>query len=50
MNLLILVLSIQNLNHYFGQGEQQKQVLNEINLDINVGEIGIMTGPSGSIK
>jgi putative ABC transport system ATP-binding protein len=44
------VLSIRDLNHYFSQGEQQKQVLNHIDLDINGSEIVIMTGPSGSGK
>jgi len=40
----------RNLNHYFGQGELQKQVLFDINLDIYPGEIVIMSGPSGSGK
>ncbi|PLZ95793.1 ABC transporter [Fischerella thermalis CCMEE 5268] len=44
------VISIQNLNHYFGQGNLRKQVLFNINLNIYVGEIVIMTGPSGSGK
>ncbi|OKH13371.1 ABC transporter [Fischerella major NIES-592] len=44
------VISIQNLNHYFGQGNLRKQVLFDINLDIYAGEIVIMTGPSGSGK
>lgn len=44
------VISIQNLNHYFGQGELRKQALFDINLDIYAGEIVIMTGPSGSGK
>lgn len=44
------VISIQNLNHFFGQGELRKQVLFDINLEINAGEIVIMTGPSGSGK
>lgn len=44
------VISIQNLNHYFGQGNLRKQVLFDINLDIYPGEIVIMTGPSGSGK
>ena len=44
------VISIQNLNHYFGTGELRKQVLSEINLNINCGEIVLMTGPSGSGK
>jgi putative ABC transport system ATP-binding protein len=44
------VISIQNLNHYFGKGQLRKQVLCDINLEINAGEIVIMTGPSGSGK
>jgi putative ABC transport system ATP-binding protein len=44
------VLSVQNVNHYFGQGNLQKQVLFDVNLDIFAGEIVIMTGPSGSGK
>lgn len=44
------VISASNLNHYFGQGELQKQVLFEVSLDIKAGEIVIMTGPSGSGK
>ena len=44
------VISIQNLNHHFGQGQLRKQVLFDINLRINAGEIVIMTGPSGSGK
>ena len=44
------VISIQKVNHYFGQGSLRKQVLFDINLDISAGEIVIMTGPSGSGK
>ncbi|BAY98408.1 ABC transporter-related protein [Tolypothrix tenuis PCC 7101] len=44
------VISIQKLDHYFGQGQLKKQVLFDINLEINAGEIIIMTGPSGSGK
>jgi putative ABC transport system ATP-binding protein len=44
------VISVKNLNHYFGKGSLKKQVLFDINLDINPGEIVIMTGPSGSGK
>lgn len=44
------VISIDNLDHYFGVGKLRKQVLFDINLEINAGEIIIMTGPSGSGK
>ncbi|AFY72978.1 ABC exporter ATP-binding subunit, DevA family [Synechococcus sp. PCC 7502] len=44
------VISIQNLNFYYGQGVLKKQILFDINLEINAGEIVIMTGPSGSGK
>ncbi|GAB4133600.1 MAG: DevA family ABC transporter ATP-binding protein [Cyanobacteria bacterium J069] len=47
---MAIAISVQNLNHYFGQGQLRKQVLFEINLEINTGEIVIMTGPSGSGK
>jgi putative ABC transport system ATP-binding protein len=46
----ISVIEIQNLDHYFGSGSLRKQVLFNISLDINAGEIIIMTGPSGSGK
>ncbi|MGB3405466.1 MAG: DevA family ABC transporter ATP-binding protein [Microcoleaceae cyanobacterium] len=44
------VISIQHLDHFFGEGENRKQALFDINLEINAGEIIIMTGPSGSGK
>ena len=44
------VISINNLNHYFGEGQLRKQVLFDINLEINRGEIVFMKGPSGSGK
>ncbi|CEJ43263.1 ABC exporter ATP-binding subunit, DevA family [Umezakia ovalisporum] len=47
---MVPVISIQNLDHYFGGGQLSKQVLFNINLTINAGEIVIMTGPSGSGK
>jgi putative ABC transport system ATP-binding protein len=44
------VISSQNLNHHYGQGGLCKQILFDVNLQIQAGEIVIMTGPSGSGK
>ncbi len=44
------VILVQNLNHYFGSGSLRKQVLFDITLEIQEGEIVILTGPSGSGK
>jgi putative ABC transport system ATP-binding protein len=41
---------VKNLNHYFGKGQLRKQVLFDVSLEIQTGEIIIMTGPSGSGK
>jgi putative ABC transport system ATP-binding protein len=43
-------IQIENLSHSFGEGNLQKPVLIDINLEINAGEIIILTGPSGSGK
>lgn len=45
-----LAISVTNLDHYFGEDELRKQVLFNINLNVNQGDIIIMTGPSGSGK
>ncbi len=44
------IISITHLDHYFGKGALRKQVLFDIDLEIDLGEIIIMTGPSGSGK
>ncbi|HBB32535.1 MAG TPA: ABC transporter [Cyanobacteria bacterium UBA8803] len=44
------IVSIKYLNHYFGHGVLRKPVLSNINLDIQSGEIVILSGPSGSGK
>ncbi len=44
------LIAVRNLNHFFGKGNLTKQVLYDINLTINRGEIVILTGHSGSGK
>lgn len=41
---------IRGLRHRFARGDESQPVLDDINLDLNAGEIVIMTGPSGSGK
>jgi putative ABC transport system ATP-binding protein len=43
-------IRIRDLQHFYGEGELRKQVLFNNNLDIQKGEVVIMTGPSGSGK
>src|SRR5215472_9039598 len=44
------VISVRGLNHYYGSGALQKQILFEVSVDVMAGEIVILTGPSGSGK
>jgi putative ABC transport system ATP-binding protein len=44
------VLKVRSLNHFFGKKHLRKQVLHNINLTVNRGEIVILTGHSGSGK
>ncbi|MGL5032782.1 MAG: DevA family ABC transporter ATP-binding protein [Microcystaceae cyanobacterium] len=44
------VVNIHNLEHFFGTGSLKKQILFDINLTLNQGEVVILKGPSGSGK
>jgi putative ABC transport system ATP-binding protein len=44
------IVSIRNLDHYFGSRSLRKQVLFDINFTLKPREIVILTGPSGSGK
>jgi putative ABC transport system ATP-binding protein len=44
------VVGINQLNYYHGKGNLRKQILFEINTNINAGEMVFLTGPSGSGK
>lgn len=44
------VVEITNLNFYYGNNDTRKQILFDINLTLNKGEVVIMKGPSGSGK
>jgi len=43
-------ISVVHLNHYYGRDALRKQVLFDVNVQIQPGEIVILTGPSGSGK
>src|ERR1022692_2094753 len=44
------VIAAQGLNHYFGAGALRKQILYDITVNVQAGEIVILPGPSGSGK
>jgi len=50
LDTLSTAIAVESLSHFFGKGELQKQVLFDVNLSIDRGEIVILTGPSGSGK
>lgn len=43
-------IRVSALDHHFGRGELRKQVLFDVGVEIQAGEIVIVTGPSGSGK
>ena len=43
-------VALVGVNHYFGAGALQKQILFDVSTEISAGEIVIVTGPSGSGK
>lgn len=44
------IVKIEGLNFYFGQGDLRKQTLFDIHLELERGQVIILTGPSGSGK
>jgi putative ABC transport system ATP-binding protein len=44
------VVLIKNLDHYYGEGSLKKQILFDINLKLEAGEVALLKGPSGSGK
>ena len=44
------LITIRNVNHFYGTGPLRKQILFDVSTDILPGEIIILTGPSGSGK
>jgi putative ABC transport system ATP-binding protein len=43
-------IAIHHLNHHFGTGALRRQVLFDLDLEVEAGEIVLLTGPSGSGK
>ncbi|NEO27343.1 MAG: ATP-binding cassette domain-containing protein [Kamptonema sp. SIO4C4] len=44
------IVAIHQLNHAFGQGKLKRNVLSDIEMDLQSGEIAMIEGPSGSGK
>ena len=45
-----LAVKVQRLNHYYGSGAARRRILCDVELELQRGEIVILTGPSGSGK
>ena len=43
-------VSINNLSHFYGKNENKKQVINEVNLNIDKGELVLKKGLLGVVK
>lgn len=44
------LVNIVGLNHWFGRGDQRRQVLHNLHLTLNPGEVVLLSGPSGCGK
>ena len=44
------IIHVAGVNHRYGEGATQTQILHDINLDVRSGEVVIVKGPSGSGK
>ena len=49
-NKNLKTVSINNLSHFYGNDENKKQVLNNVNFSIERGELVLLKGPSGCGK
>jgi putative ABC transport system ATP-binding protein len=43
-------IAIEGLSHWYGQGDNRRQVLQQLDLAISPGEVVLLTGPSGCGK